>query len=246
MNSGGLTFRGQRRAWVLRTRLSFTFWRPQESIWMELTGLISPAIQQTTKDTNDFSSWRFWNRYIYLESFGGYLTFWVISYRAPITQRLFDIQLAPTGPVSRQVAVRQNGQLLLDLGLVFFLLAESGGAQLAAQRSEHSCPPCWAGLRESLHSKTLALLMKSNKYIQDCIGVLTCKWGCLNWWQLLWEYGDKSSHLITSPHQMATLGTCLDMLVHHVGHSQDPVVWLDFPLRLESPLFYPKLGWWFF
>ena len=177
MNSGGLTFRGQRRAWVLRTRLSFTFWRPQESIWMELTGLISPAIQQTTKDTKDFSTWRFWNRYIYLESFGGYLTFWVISYRAPITQRLFDIQLAPTGPVSRQVAVRQNGQLLLDLGLVFFLLAESGGAQLAAQRSEHSCPPCWAGLRESLHSKTLALLMKSNQYIQDCIGVLTCKWG---------------------------------------------------------------------
>ena len=47
MNSGGLTFCGQRRAWVLRTRLSFTFWRPQESIWMELTGLI--IAQQSNK-----------------------------------------------------------------------------------------------------------------------------------------------------------------------------------------------------
>ena len=168
MNSGGLTFRGQRRAWVLRTRLSFTFWRPQESIWMELTGLI--IAQQSNKPQKIQTIFP-------VGGFGGYLTFWVVSYRAPITQRLFDIQLTPTGPVSRQVAVSQNGQLLLDLGLVFFLLAESGGAQLAAQRSEHSCPPCWAGLRESLHSKTLALLMKSNQYIQDCIGVLTCKWG---------------------------------------------------------------------
>ena len=41
--------------------------------------------------------------------------------------------MAPTGAqdVSRQVAVRQNGQLLLDLGLVFFLLAVKDTAKRA-------------------------------------------------------------------------------------------------------------------
>ena len=56
----------------------------------------------------------------------------------------------------------------------FWILALSSSSW---QKRPHSCPPCWAGLRESLHSKTLALLMKPKKYIQDYIGVLTCKWG---------------------------------------------------------------------